>query len=165
MDPAWLLLRHVLFLSFACRAGKGWARAMKRLGLTFDPLSARPDKAQTWVAQGPIRRRVSRLSRLAAGIFPSVAKAAALERVSLTGSLPAGIKLAPLKPNCVANGKHNRHLPVCILASGRAGFGMYLQGARGEAGPALLADLVVPRAAISLGRPLPARGHPFDGNA
>ena len=109
MDPAWLLLRHVLFLSFACRAGKGWARAMKRLGATFDPLSAYPDKAQTRVAQGPIRRRVSRPSRLAAGIFPSVARVAALERVSLTGSLPASIKLGPLKPNCVANGKHNRH--------------------------------------------------------
>jgi hypothetical protein len=81
---------------------------MKRLGLTFDPLSARPDKGQTWVAQGPIRRRVSKPSRFAAGNVPSVARAAALERVSLTESPPAGVKLAPLKPKCAANSKHNR---------------------------------------------------------
>jgi MFS family permease len=61
------------------------------------------------VAQGPIRRRVSRPSSVAAGNVPAVTRAAALERDWLTENLPAGIKLAPLKPNCTTNGKHNRN--------------------------------------------------------
>jgi len=62
------------------------------LGLTVYPLSSRPAKGQTSVAQGPIRRRVSRPSSAAAGNVPSVTGAAALERDWLTEGLPAGIK-------------------------------------------------------------------------
>jgi hypothetical protein len=35
MDPAWLLLRHVLFLGFACRADKSWGAGDEEIGTEF----------------------------------------------------------------------------------------------------------------------------------